>query len=206
MELAYAQVREWILNGEVHPGEVLDQGVLAAAVGVSTTPMREALRRLEAEDLLSINAHRRVVVSPLSLRELDEIYAVRFELDPLAARLASGRADDALLDELASVIEAEPPGEIKERLALNRRFHAGIYRASGNEVLVRILDSLHDRSTRYRLLLVASDEDVEVAYREHREILDALRCADGEALAKLTRLHLEASRATMAVAVAGDQP
>ena len=196
VEFAYEQVRHWILSGKLAPETELDQGILAKTLGVSTTPMREALSRLQAEELLSIRAHHRVVVAALSKRELDEIYVVRFELDPLATKSAAGRTTDEEIDQLGLIIE-QRPDNASGRIALNRKFHSAIYRASGNIVLVRILDSLHDRATRYRLILMGSEQDTAVAYSEHMEIVNALRRRNADELAYLTRAHLEASKASI---------
>ena len=196
VEFAYEQVRHWILSGKLAPETELDQGILAKTLGVSTTPMREALSRLQAEELLSIRAHHRVVVAALSKRELDEIYVVRFELDPLATKIAADHITDEEIDQLGLIIE-QRPDNASGRIALNRKFHSAIYRASGNIVLVRILDSLHDRATRYRLILMGSEQDTAVAYSEHMEIVNALRRRNADELAYLTRAHLEASKASI---------
>ena len=196
VEFAYEQVRHWILSGKLAPETELDQGTLAKTLGVSTTPMREALSRLQAEELLSIRAHHRVVVAALSKRELEEIYEVRFELDPLATKLAANRISADEIDQLGLMIEQRPE-DASGRIALNRKFHSAIYRASANIVLVRILDSLHDRATRYRLILMGSEQDTAIAYMEHKEIVNALRRRNAEELSHLTRAHLEASKASI---------
>jgi DNA-binding GntR family transcriptional regulator len=85
---AYRTVRAMILSGELKPGTSFDQQALAAQLGISTTPLREGLRRLEAEDYVIRHDHREMMVAPLSLEYVEQIYEVRLELDPLAARLA----------------------------------------------------------------------------------------------------------------------
>jgi GntR family transcriptional repressor for pyruvate dehydrogenase complex len=101
-----------------------------------------------------------------------------------------------VIDELRRLLE-EPDGDLAERFSVNRRFHRTIYEASGNAVLTRILDSLHDRATRYRLILVRSHEDAEIAAAEHRTMLEALVQRDGKTLARLTHAHLVAANATI---------
>jgi DNA-binding GntR family transcriptional regulator len=190
VEAAYQQVRKWILYGRLKPGMVLDQGALAAAVGVSTTPMREALRRLEAESLLTIQAHRRVMVSSLSVQDLEEIYDVRRLLDPLAASMAATRMRAAELNRLEELLRLNP-AEAMEGLNVNFQFHAAIYEACGNAVLVQILGSLHTRAMRYGQIIVNSEDDAEKTRAEHQEIVDALRQRNSDEIAILFRLHLE---------------
>jgi DNA-binding GntR family transcriptional regulator len=197
VDFAYEQVRHWILVGELSPGEVLDQGALADAVGVSTTPMREALRRLESEDLLSIQAHRRVVVTKLSRQELDDIFAVRFELDPLAAFLAAKRISSKTVADLKAMTRGGEEDAVEQRIARHNLFHRTIYSSSGNAVLTRIIDLLSDRATRYRIILLRSAEHRDLAYEEHRQMIDAIERGDGLTLAQLTREHLAAAKRTI---------
>lgn len=196
-EAAYQELRNRILSGGLAPGVVLEQETLASVLGLSTTPLREALRRLESEELVTVQAHRRVRVAPLSIDELEELYAVRLELDPLAAELAAKMATDEQIAAVEEIVKqrSEDPAE---RLRINRDLHRSIYVSSGNEVLIRILDSLHDRSGRYRMILVGSEQSVAEAESEHHEIVDAFRRRDGRRLRRLSRAHLLAAKRTMA--------
>ena len=93
-EAVYLEIRARILTGALSPGLQINQEALAASLGVSITPLREALRRLEMEGLARLEAHRTVVIAPLIGRELDELYVIRMELDALAAGLAAAKASD----------------------------------------------------------------------------------------------------------------
>jgi DNA-binding GntR family transcriptional regulator len=190
-EIAFQQVRSWILTGDLAPGEVLDQVALAKAVGVSTTPMREALRRLEAEELMQVRAHRRVVVAPLSRSELVDIYGVRLKLDALASQMAAERMTDEQIRRLETV--ASPRAE-DERVPFNRAFHGTIYRASGNIVLTRILDSLHSRSARYQRILGESNVSLDVQSAHHLNIMNAMLKRDKAEIARLVEEHLSTAR------------
>lgn len=191
-EVAYLDLRARILDGEIGPDEVIDQGVVAQDLGISTTPVREALRRLEAEQLVIMAAHRDARVAPLPVEQLKNLYVVRMELDPLAAELAAEAASD---DEIAAVVAilAGDAGTPEERFARNSDFHRAIYRACGNPILVRILDQLWGHSERYRRVLVQIGEEVDRAQRDHREILRALQQRNGPYLGRLVRRHLEHS-------------
>lgn len=191
-EAAYQQIRRRIMDGSLAPGSVLEQELLASTLALSTTPVREALRRLEAEQLVTLHAHREVRVAPLSAGELEELYAVRLELDPMAAALAARHAtedDVSLVESVLARTSDDPAG----RLTINRALHRGIYAASGNTVLVQILDSLWDRSDRYRMVLIQTGRASE-APSEHAAIVDALRRRDARGLRRLMRDHLQGSR------------
>lgn len=192
-DVVYEEVRRQILDGELAAGALLNQEHFAASLGVSTTPLREALRRLEAEGFIRTNPHHKMIVAPHEREELLFLYEVRTELDPYAAFLAADRhtLDDrtAMLGALALLPGA--PGD--DVTTLNREFHSSIYRASHNPVLVDLLDSLWDRSDRYRRVI--TDTSADPATRaEHEELLLAILDRDGEGARHLMRGHLERSR------------
>jgi DNA-binding GntR family transcriptional regulator len=147
-ELAYTSVRHAILTGELRPGDLLREQDLAGRLGVSKTPVREALRQLEREGLAASAPHRGVVVVGLSLREVREIYEMRSALEPLAAFLAAGRVTEAgaarLREDLERMVGA---AEVKNHEALrllNVRFHATLYDLCGNARLRSTLVDLQD--------------------------------------------------------------
>jgi DNA-binding GntR family transcriptional regulator len=201
-EAAYYEVRERVLDGRLAPGTDLDQESLAREIGLSTTPVREALRRLEAEGLVIQRAHFAIHVPELSRREIRDIYAVRLMLEPEAVRLACEVAPDETLKRVRLVLEdslAVRPGTLSplDRLQINRDFHRGMYAASGNETLTAILDSLWDRCDRYRLQLLKQDATVESSVKEHQQMADAFCAREGQQLAEFTRSHLHGSSETL---------
>src|SRR6476660_3222116 len=99
-EAVYIETRSRILKGTLAPGSAVNQETLAADLGVSITPLREALRRLEMEGLIRLEAHRTMIITPLTSQELHEMYASRMELDPLAAGLAAGSASETELAQI----------------------------------------------------------------------------------------------------------
>jgi DNA-binding GntR family transcriptional regulator len=189
-QAVYDEIRRRILTGTMDPGTPLNQDALAPELGVSVTPVREAVRRLEAEGLVRFEAHKTVIVAPLSRGELQEIYDVRLQLDPHAAALAATRINDEALDKVHELASARAPGDALQQLALNRTFHRHIYAASGNELLVEILDSLWERTDRYRIVLLRRDFEVMAAGREHIEIADAMRDRKPRVVARLVRDHV----------------
>ncbi|HET9078705.1 MAG TPA: GntR family transcriptional regulator [Acidimicrobiales bacterium] len=192
-DAAYRELRRRIVDASLEPGSRLDQEMLAAALGVSTTPLREALRRLEAERLVQRAAHRQVVIAPLSPQELHELYEVRLHLDSLSVRMAARAADPGLAVEAERYLALPDPEHPHHGLELNRAFHRTLYSSSGNTVLTEILDWLWDRTDRYRILLTADPSDAGVAADEHRELLSLVTAGRASEAGALMRRHLQRS-------------
>jgi DNA-binding GntR family transcriptional regulator len=192
-DIAYWQVRQDILDGSLAPGTSLDQEALAARLGLSTTPVREALRRLETEHLVVSRAHRDTYVTELSQEVLADTYAVRLNLDPLAVSLTAKFAKPTDLETIGEMARLEPSDDPTEQLQQNRVFHRQIYVSCNNEVLIEILDLLWDRSDRYRLLVITEDRNPATVRSEHIEIADAITARNGKLASKLVTAHISKS-------------
>ena len=190
-EAVYREVRGRILSGRLKPDAPLNQDALATELAVSVTPVREAVRRLEAEGLVRFQAHKSVVVAPLSRDELRETYEVRLQLDPYAAALATKRASDEQIAEIERLAHAPVSHDASEQVGLNRAFHREIYSLCGNALLTQILDRLWERTDRYRLLLASGDAVLFAAGREHLEIANAMRARRPQSVGQLVRSHVE---------------
>jgi DNA-binding GntR family transcriptional regulator len=198
-DLAYRRVRDLILAGKLLPGAVLPQAELARTIGMSTTPLREALRRLKQEGLVELDAHRDARVAPLDAAEARELLELRLALDPFAAALAAKRRTD---DDLAAIadaldhLEALPRNPTAEQLATHRAFHATIHRASRNRLLIDTLHAVWDKTDRYRRHALEADrsaEEVDARAVEHRKMFEAVRDRDADRAADLVRRHVETS-------------
>jgi DNA-binding GntR family transcriptional regulator len=190
----YLELRQRILGAALAPGVALNQEQLAAELGVSTTPLREALRRLESEGLVMLLAHREAIVAPLDPGELAAVYEVREDLDPLAAGLAAERHTDAEATAIRRALaRAAKPGR-EDRMSVNRRYHASIYGACHNPVLVETLDALWDRSDRYRRAVgfMATEPAIQ---DEHVAIAEAVLARRAKESADLMRSHIRRTRA-----------
>jgi len=196
-EAVYEEIRGRILRGVLPPNSTLNQDALAPELGVSVTPVREAVRRLEAEGLVQFHAHRSVVVSPLSLAELSEIYDVRLQLDPYAAAVATAKASEETLRAIERMARTQVSSDALEQATINRAFHRSIYAESGNRLLIETLDRLWERTDRYRILLVSSEVDVRQVVREHLEIVAAMQSRRSRLVAKLIRAHVTKARASI---------
>ena len=191
-DAAYIAIRRMIMAGDLAAGEVVDQVRLAQTLGLSTTPIREALRRLEGEDLISATAHRYVQVASYSWRKLNQLYQVRLVLDPLAAELATVHATDHQIGEACAYLQLEG-STLAETLSINRLFHRGIYAACGNDVLIETLDSLWDKGDRWRALMILEERNHEGISQEHLDIAEAFRQRDAEGIGRLMKHHLTTS-------------
>ena len=198
-DLAYTRVRELILSGALAPGAVLPQVALAQQIGISTTPLREALRRLKQDGLVELDAHRDARVRPLDATEARDLLELRRSLDPLAASLAALRRTDADVDDLRAALdglEALSASPSLAQLESHHRFHAAIHRASHNALLVQTLDGLWVKTDRYRrhgLEAGRSDDEREARADEHRRLFEAVRDGDAATAADLMLRHVETS-------------
>jgi DNA-binding GntR family transcriptional regulator len=188
---AYRTVRSMILSGELEPGASLDQQALAARLGVSTTPLREALRRLEAENYVISRDHREMLIAPISLADVEQIYQVRLELDPLAARLACERMSQAQIVALQRGIPAV--GSRRGDASESRDFHRAIYVASGNQALIRVMEALYDQFERFRVRLRPDPGASRRSREDHVRMCELLLARDADGLGKLMQEHLLAS-------------
>ena len=198
-DYAYEQVRARILSGEYEPGRVLNQAMMAGQIGISTTPLREALRRLKSEGLVELDAHRDARVTELTAEEGRDLLEVRMSLDPLAAGLAAERRGTADLRQIRDALaELRPlPDEPSAvDLAAHRHFHAAIYTASRNEILISTLDALWDKADRYRRFGLQDPRDQAERDRkaaEHEALLDRVADRDAAGAAEVMRQHIETS-------------
>lgn len=192
-EAAYLGIRKAILDGRLAPGMRIDQEELARAFGCSITPIREALRWLGSEDLVIVPAHREVIVAPLSLQELTDIYNVRLLLDPFAASLGARNASAETRERVMTLAEQRCGESRHDRMSHNREFHQAIYGASGNTVLNAQLDSLWDRSGRYRLTVLDTEQRAMDAREEHLEIGRAFYASNYATIARLMHDHIATS-------------
>jgi DNA-binding GntR family transcriptional regulator len=175
-------IRDGILVGRYALGSRLDQQALADELGVSIIPVRESLRQLEAEGLVSIYPRRGAYVTELSVEELKEVYEIREVLEELATQLAVPNLAAPDLEQLRAIIKdmkgATVAQDFPQLLELNRSFHFLIYGASGRPLLLQMISGLWDRSSLYRRLYVYLPERAPQALAEHNEIYTACQAGD----------------------------
>lgn len=189
------RLRAAILNGQIGAGTRLVQSDLARVFNVSTTPIREALRHLEAEGLVEIDAYRGGVVRTLSREELEEIYNLRALIEPESLRRAVP-VPKAVLDAAVRIHEQMMSAETSGEFAtLNQEFHLTLHQASGSRLLVKMIGLLMDPAVAYvSASLRARAELWQRSVDEHSELLDALRRDDVEAAVSIQLKHLQMPR------------
>lgn len=182
-----------ILSGKYSKGESLTESKLSAELGVSRTPIREALRRLEQEHLIE-EAPKGVVVVGISEKDLEDIFTVRLKLEgPVAAMAAINYTDEQLaiireaLEFQEFYLNKNDPDRIK---SMDSRFHETIYKMSGSTVLYDVLEPLHKKILKYRKASVSNTSRAEASVAEHRAIYEALEARDSKKVECLVTEHL----------------
>lgn len=201
----YGLVRERILSGVIAPGGVIRQDALAAELGVSKIPLREAMARLEQDGLLTSHANRGFFVAPLSATEAEEVFALRLKIEPEAAALASQKAtdDDRVAARMALVaMDAQRDPQAPEAVDLNREFHIGLVRPSGLAVTTQLIERLHVLAERYVRIHLEPQERHGRAHDEHHALLDAWLAADAAVVERLVRDHIAGARDDLRVQLA----
>ena len=188
---AYSLILEAIDIGVFKPGDRLVESDLAERFGVSRTPIREALQRLETQSMLTRDG-RSLIVASLDYNQLAELYVVRAELEGLAAALAARHATPEEVRVLRDMVEDDRAllGKPSDMARANRRFHKQIHLSSHNRFLVQQLDLVHRSMALLAttsLAAVGRDED---ALKEHDAIVAAIEAHDGEAAAQALRDHI----------------
>jgi DNA-binding GntR family transcriptional regulator len=190
-EVVAAQLRQAILHGHFKPGDKLDQADISERLRVSRSPVREALRTLAAEGLITMYPHRGAVVTELSAEEIKELHVIRGVLEGLAIQQAIPYLGKTHFEKLKGILEQADMTENHEQLqALNQAFHQTIYESFRQPQLIGMINHLRNKIAPYiRLYLDAGRK--QLAWADHRNIYEAC-CKQDAALAEaLTKAHLE---------------
>lgn len=201
MELLTAQqaavgwLRRAIAGGDLAPGDRIGQDAVAAQIGVSLIPVREALRALESEGLVTYVARKGYAVTELDLADLEEIYHLRGLLERDAVERGLPQATDEDLDELEEAAEAcrlaAGEHDVPAELAANRRFHFLLYGLAGSDQQLRLIRLLWDGTEAYRAMYYGTPGGEEDADAAHRAILAAARAHDVAACVRELAEHRE---------------
>ena len=201
-EEAVAVLRAAILGGELAPGSIHSAVSLASRLGVSPTPVREAMLALVVSGLVEVLPNRGFRVTEIDDLDLDEICALRLMLEVPALALVIERASDASLDRLATPLAeleaAAAAGNVSAFLVADRAFHLDLLALAGNRRLVRIVAELRDQTRIIGLQSLAATETLTATAAEHRPILDAVRRRDVAAAQRFMTIHLEHTRGAWA--------
>lgn len=194
-DVVFNTLRAAILKGELKPGERLMEIALADKLGVSRTPIREAIRKLELEGLVVMAPRKGAKVASITERDLNDVLEVRKGMEVLAVSLACQRITKEELDKLEEIegrfqaqIEA---GNLTELAEIDVEFHDTIYKATNNQRLVQLLNNLREQMYRYRIEYLKKKECYPQILHEHQEIIESIAGRDKERATNVTGIHIK---------------
>lgn len=194
-EIVFEALRNAIIHQVLKPGERLMETQLADELGVSRTPVREAIRKLELEGLVVMVPRRGAYVAGISMQDIHEVFQVRGALEALAASLAAERITPEELEDLERqlVKEAEETetNNLKSIVQIDTSFHDIVYKAARNQRLIQMINNLQEQLQRFRSASLARPGRSKTALVEHKNIAEALAARDGKAAEKLAIAHIE---------------
>ena len=177
-DVVFNTLREAILKGELKPGERLMELQLAAKLGVSRTPIREAIRMLEQEGLAVTVPRKGAEVAKMTEKDMEDVLQIREALDELAAERACEKISEDELEELRHTMhefeEYTKSGNLKMIAEADVRFHDIIYRATGNVRLMNLMSNLREQMYRYRVEYLKDEKNYPILIKEHSDIVDGL--------------------------------
>lgn len=189
--VAYQQIKNRILTGNLTGSDRLREIEMSVLLGIGRTPVRESLKRLEDEGLLTHEPRRGLVVTSLDQQAVSELYAMREVLEGAAAGFAARHATIAEIANMESILDEY--GQNADPVALNLDFHNSIYGAAHNRHLIRSLQSVSDTTYLLGRSTLASRERADIAQTEHRDILEAIRSGNADQAAEAARSHIRSA-------------
>lgn len=194
-DVVFNTLREAILKGDLKPGERLMELQLASQLGVSRTPIREAIRMLEQEGLAVTIPRKGAEVAKMTLKGMEDVLEIREALDELASKLACERMTQEQLLVLEkkklAFEESLKTGNVKEIAEADESFHDVIYEATGNQKLINMLGNLREQIYRYRVEYLKTEENFPILVKEHEAIYQALLKRDQEEVRQSVHVHVE---------------
>ena len=194
-DVVFNTLREAILKGDLKPGERLMELQLAAKLGVSRTPIREAIRMLEQEGLAVTTPRKGAEVAKMTLKDMEDVLEIRASLDELASQVATVRITEEQLVRLKERKQdfeiSLKSGNVKLIAEADVKFHDVIYEATNNPKLVSMLNNLREQIYRYRIEYLKDTEKYPTLIKEHEEIYQSLLAHNEEEALKATIVHVE---------------
>ncbi|MGI6144410.1 MAG: GntR family transcriptional regulator [Peptococcia bacterium] len=195
--LVYEALRDAIINRVLKPGERLMETELAEEMGVSRTPVREAMRKLELEGYIVMVPRKGAYVAGLSIKDITNLFEIRGALESLAAGLAASRATKEEIEEMerSLVMEANlfKTSDVLNTIEVDTNFHELIYKASKNNRLQNLIIDLRDQIQRYRTTSLAVPGRMKFALSEHRRIVEAIAAGNVQEAQIATKEHIESA-------------
>lgn len=193
-DVVFNTLREAILKGELKPGERLMELQLAAKLGVSRTPIREAIRMLEQEGLAVTVPRKGAEVAKMTEKDMEDVLVIRATLDQLAVELACDAITEEQLKQLQNAGKnfenSLQTGNLKKIAQADVEFHEVIYQATGNIKLVTMLNNLREQMYRYRVEYLKDDSKYQELIREHHAIMEGIRAKDKKRASEMMKDHV----------------
>lgn len=193
----YDRIREDILNGVYEEHEELKEATLGEKMGVSRTPVREALRQLELEGLVEIIPNKGARVTGITKKDIEDIYQIRYLLEGLSARWATEYITEEQIEKMEETLYLTEfhakKGNFTQVYELDSQFHELMYEASGSKMLNHILSDFHMYVTRIRRTSLALDNRSKNSTEEHRAILDAIKSRDAQKAEECAHNHVKST-------------
>ena len=194
-DVVFNTLREAILKGELEPGERLMEIALANRLGVSRTPIREAIRKLELEGLVVMIPRRGAQVASITKKDLQDVLEVRSSLEVLATELACERIRPEQLAQLRGALQRFEQvlgsSDVSVIAGADVDFHDVIFMATGNARLVQILNNLREQMYRYRMEYLKDFSSHARLLEEHRQLVEAIAAGDREGAAAIIKAHID---------------
>lgn len=207
-DLVFITLREAILQGKLEPGERLMEIALANQLGVSRTPIREAIRKLEIEGLVINTPRRGAVVAEITLKDLRDVLEVRRNLENLAVKLACEKANEQDIRELKelhrSFISTLKNEDLTEVAQADVKFHDKIYEITDNKRLIQILSNLREQMYRYRFEYIKDEIHRRVLVDEHAMIIEGIENKDVDKAKKYMEIHIINQEKTIVAKITKD--
>lgn len=207
-ELVLEAIREAIINGSLKPRERLMEIQMAEELGVSRTPIREALRKLELEGFIVMVPRKGAYVADISTKDIADVFEIRASLEGLAAALAAERVTEEELEfmERCLVIKAEAiaTADFEKLVDIDTKFHEAIYKASRNERLVTIVNNLREQIQRLRTTSLSVPGRMYQSLKEHRAIVEAIQSRDISLARQVAQDHIENAENVMMESIKRD--
>lgn len=190
----FAELENNILTGVYAIGETFTETVISKNLGVSRTPIREAIRRLEQERLVNVTT-KGIVIRGISAKDISDMYEIRIRTEGLASRWAANAISEEGKKELCEIVELQEfytnKKDVDNIKNMDSKFHEIVYKNCGSLVLADMLHELHKKVIKYRKASVSNSDRAFLSTKEHREILDAILSGNGELAEKLTVEHIK---------------
>jgi len=200
-EIVFETLREAIINATLKPGERLMEIQLAEEMGVSRTPVREAIRKLELEGFVVMIPRKGAYVAGISMKDIADVFEIRTAMEGLAAGLAAERITEEELEQLERILvkigECVKDNNLEKLIEVDTEFHDTLFKASRNERLVQIVSHLREQIQRFRTASLSTPGRMKYALEEHKKIVEAVSERNVELAQALAREHIENAENSM---------